>query len=833
MPRSQPGLTVSNDAVQALSLYFQLLNVTEAHVAWRTRRRREQHLGADAEPGRWGYFFKKLAENGIRPDEIRSSMADTCVESVFTKHPTEAKRWSVLRIHREIGNMLRERENAITAQEQQECFHRACMLLERLWLTSEIFDKKPEVEDELNNLLFYLTEVFPELHRIIDAQLKGAWHTTWPDQPRLTIDSLPQLRFGSWVGGDRDGHPLVTAEVTRMALSRYRSAALKVVRDALQSLASSLSFTVGQAPLPEQFKDSVHANAPEPWKALVLDLSTKLETFRPADLEARLKSLSDAVSNLGAQHFVEAEIDPVRRLLQNTGFHLVRLDIRQNSDFYHCAVQQLMQAACHPDADVYSSWDETQRIGFYEYELRQARPFSHRTMELPREAREVCDTFEVVRETIDKYGKDGLGSLIVSMTRSLDDLLAVYILGRETGLTRMGPNGLFCELPVVPLFETFEDLTRAPAIMNAFLAHPVTRASLPQVNGRPATMVMLGYSDSNKDTGIIASQWALQVAQSELIKVADCHGVTITFFHGRGGTIGRGAGPTHRFLEALPPRALEGGLRITEQGEVIAQKYNLTSTASANLHWLVAGTVGSKLLGSRRSQAKGLDEAMDGLATASRRAYRRLIDHPQFLEFYRTATPIDAIERSRIGSRPSRRTGQATLNDLRAIPWVFSWNQSRFYVPGWFGVGSALESIEEMSPANYSLLKNNVESSPFLRYLFYNVESSLMSSDIKWMQAYAELVPDEAVRSDVLQLILDERERTCTHLNALFDGPVEQRRPRLLATMRMRQEQLNVLHAEQIRLLREMRSRSIPDEAVVESLLLTLSAIASGLRTTG
>jgi phosphoenolpyruvate carboxylase len=347
-------------------------------------------------------------------------------------------------------------------------------------------------------------------------------------------------------------------------------------------------------------------------------------------------------------------------------------------------------------------------------------------------------------------------------------------------------------------------------------------------------MVMLGYSDSNKDTGILSSQWALLRAQQELVAIGKKYEVDVQFFHGRGGTVGRGAGPMHRFLEALPSGALRGGLRLTEQGEVIGQKYNTIKTATANLEYLVAGTTGARLLNAHRKDGPSrLNDVMERLSAYSQARYKALLSADGFMQFYRQATPIDAIEQSRIGSRPSRRTGQASLEDLRAIPWVFSWNQSRFYLPGWYGVGSALAQLEREEPELYAYISAECQNTPFLRYVFYNIESSFNSADPKWMAAYLDLVEDEAVRTQFSHTIESEYALTAAQLTQLFGEPLELRRPRFWKTLKARDAHLQGLHAEQVRLLRELRTTDSPDSATVESLLLVINAIASGLRTTG
>lgn len=831
---------LSDQTVQAISFTFQLLNLAEEHVANSARRTRESIQGTSAEPGHWGHYLKSLKDVGFSPKEVREKIATLKVEPVFTKHPTEAKRWSVLQLHREIVRILRHRETARTERESARCASLARGVIERLWLTGEINFQKPRVEDELDNLLYYLSEVFPStLHRL-DENLLNAWQEIWPKEAPLSAKQMPHLEFGSWVGGDRDGHPLVTADVTAYTLTKMRKTALRILGDRLNKLAGLLSLTQTHSDCPNELRVALEAwgvieNGQEPWRDYAKALAERLDSINRAELYEAIENLAVWLESAKAVRTAKHHVRPLLRILDTIGLHLARTDIRQNSTFYEKALSQMMAAAGIPNAENFSEWSEDEKLRFLNQELATPRPLTHASMNLPREASEARDTLGVVAAHIERFGADGIGTLIVSMTRNLCDLLTVYVLAKEVGLTHEDGNGLRCILPVVPLLETYEDLEGGPAIVDAFLSHPCTRRSLDTgVSGaEPRMMVMLGYSDSNKDTGILASQWVLFNAQQNLVAVCLRHGVKATFFHGRGGTIGRGAGPTHRFLEALPQQSLDGGLRVTEQGEVIAQKYNTPATATANLEWLIAGSLGAEMLASKHPMSNEISDAMHLIVAHSRTAYRALLDAPGFMTFYRQATPIDAIEQSRIGSRPSRRTGQASLEDLRAIPWVFSWNQSRFYVPGWYGVGSALDALEATGAEPYNTFQQSIQSTAFLRYVFYNIESSLSSSDEDWMRTYAQLVKEDDIRERLLTQILDERARTVRHLNKLFKRPLPERRPRFYQTIKKRESLLKQLHRRQIALLEKQRASEEINPETTEQLLRVVNAIASGLRTTG
>ena len=853
-----PARELSVKGVQALSLSFQILNLVEEFVANEARRIRESTPGMPAEAGLFAFYLGRLRESGLSPRRLRAVLRETVVEPVFTKHPTEAKRWPVLGLHRELYQLLPELGEDSAGFSARRAEERARAVLERLWRTGEIFFQKPGIGDELDNLLFYLQEVLPEAVAGMDRRLRDAWWTTGCGDAREE-PPLPRISFGTWVGGDRDGHPLVTAEVTAETLVRLREAARRVLDGELRVLEDSLRFATDAQPLPAFLRKALRARTGgalpgEPWRAWIRSLRERLapdhpEAYaRPEELADDLRLLGKALREVRGGELVRQLVDPVLRQVEVFGLHLARLDVRQNSAYHERAFAQILEAAGLEEGKGFLGWGEEERHAFVEAELQSPRPFLQPWTEVGAEASGVLDCYRVLTSHLDRHGRAGLGSLIVSMTRSLTDLLMVYLLGRETGLTRGATGELTARLPVVPLFETLDDLERAPGILDAFLRHPVTRRSLQAIaaedsqyrsaRGQPVQPVMIGYSDSNKDGGIVASQWALYRAQRELLAVGRKHGVVLRFFHGRGGTVGRGAGPTHRFVEALPFGALKGGLRLTEQGEVIGQKFNNRETASWNLELLTAGTMAVTAEDPHPAIDAATEERVQALADRSRQAYRELLETPDFLSFYRQATPLDVLEHSRIGSRPSRRTGTSTLADLRAIPWVFSWNQSRFYLPGWYGVGSGFARLRKERPDDYEALRAGVGAWPFLRYLLFNVEASHASASPDLMREYAAMVEEGTVRERFLGRIETEYRRTGRELKTLLGGNLAERRPRFLETLRARDHGLQRLHREQIRQLQAWRAalaarRRREADRLLGEILYTINAIAAGLRTTG
>ena len=868
------GEAAPEAVAQAHTIAFGLLGMIEQNAATQQRRRTKAERGAEHEPGLFARHLQRLRDLDLDGDQIAEALPTIRVEPVLTAHPTEAKRATVLEHHRRLFLLLVRRENPIYTPAEQEALRAQIKVeVERLWRTGEIFLEKPDVASELRNVLHYLQHVFPEAQRLLDRRLRQAWREAGLDEALLEEGRrLPQLRFGNWVGGDRDGHPLVTAETTENTLGALRRGALLLLHRHLTQLVVRLSISERLAAPPDALtryieetvealgepgRRAVARNPEEPWRQAINLMIARLPIEVNGDGEGRLREgpdtyrfaheladdlalLHESLVQVGLDRLAAADVAPVQRTVETFGFHLAHLDIRQNSAFHDLAVEQLLEAAGEAETG-FGSWSEARRRTFLDRELARRRPFTMPGQSLGPEAEATLDCYRVLTRHVDRYGPDGLGALIVSMTRSVSDLLVVYLFAREAGLATVTGEGLVCSLPVVPLVETIEDLEHSPQILADFLDHPVTQRSLAHQQAdagteRPVQQVMIGYSDSNKDGGIVASLWSLYRAQEALSAVGDERGVRVRFFHGRGGTISRGAGPTHRFLAALPRGSLQGDLRMTEQGETIAQNYANRLHALYNLELLVAGTMGETLRHRHGTSPEEVSHAvMDHLAKTSRQAYEHLLTADGFMAFFSQATPIDAVEASRHGSRPARRTGRRTLADLRAIPWVFSWNQSRFYLSGWYGAGSALETLRENDPDAFETVCDRAFSWPPLRYLVTNISTSLLTADPALMQDYAAMVEDDAVRERLLGRVRDEYDRTRRMLEVIFDGPLEGRRPRLRRLLALRDEGLHTLHRQQIDLLRRWRAEddAARSEALLLKVLLTVNAIASGLRTTG
>ncbi|KGE02782.1 phosphoenolpyruvate carboxylase [Pseudohaliea rubra] len=876
---SAAGDALAGDAaqhgLQAYSIAFQLLNHAEENAVAQLRRATAR-LGAKAsEAGSWEQVFAQARGRGLAPEEIAAQLRVLRIEPVLTAHPTEAKRQTVLEHHRALYRLLVERENSMWTPAERAALDAATeAALERLWRTGEIYLEKPRLQDERRLVLHFLAAVFPAAVSAFVQRLRQAWESAG-FAPALLAgpDALPQIAFGSWVGGDRDGHPGVTAALTAETLSRHRAAALALADEGLAQLAAKLSLSVHrQAPPPsllaaisersealgEAGRAALERNFEEPWRQFVNLLRAALPGageipaagafLRAAELDEALGELTEALSAVGADRLVAADVEPLRLQLRAFGFHLARLDVRQNSAFHDRALASLLSVAGVAGGEDYPAWSAVERRALLEGELATARPFVRAGQAPVGEAAAVLGCHEVLADELARHGPDGLGALIVSMTRSTEDLLAVYLFARDAGLLAASDDGWACPLEVVPLFETIDDLARAPAILDDYLGHPLVRRSLVLRQARdglprPQQQVMVGYSDSGKDGGIIASFWGLYRAQRALAAVGHRHGVQIRFFHGRGGTIGRGAGPTHRFVRALPPGTVGGDLRVTEQGETISQKYANRGTASHHLELLAAGALAATAFDvAGRSDPADLGPIMDRLADASRGCYRTLIDAEGFIAFFGDATPIDIIEASRHGSRPPRRTGRRTLADLRAIPWVFAWNQSRFVLPGWYGLGTALEALAEEDTAAFErLLAAKAETAdrwPPLHYLLSNIATAWMTASPGVMRRYAALCEAEEEGQALLAMIEEEYERTGRLLEAVYGAPLAQARPRIQRVLARRDEALAPLHRHQVALLARWRAlradgNDAAADALLPELLLSVNAIAAGLGVTG
>ncbi|MBK6284444.1 MAG: phosphoenolpyruvate carboxylase [Draconibacterium sp.] len=857
------------------SICFQLLNLTETNGAVQTRRKEEDKNTLSSINGLWANSFEILKKNGFTADEISSVFSEIEVQPVLTAHPTESKRPVILRKYRELYLLLVQRENSMyNSYENLENRNEIKRVIGSIWNIDEYYMEKPKVETELENVIHYFVNVFPEIVNLLNRRLLQAWEFSGFNSEKLIeTNNFPVLKFGTWIGGDRDGHPFVTAEVTRKTLLTLRLNAFLILKNELLKLSENLSFYCDINNLPrelsERFKEiiaeigsetkgMVTAHRNEAFKLYVLLLIEKLPIkmgieqsfelvekrgnyFESHQLANDLQVLKNGLKKYGVSVLADHEVNQTIHFIKTFGFHLAELDIRQNSNYYEKALLQIVNES-KTGEKITEVLSEELKAEIIKTELQTNRPFVRDWSNLPDEAKNVLECFAVLQNHIVHFSGTSIGSLIISMTRNVDDMMMVYILAREAGLTFFDKT-LVLKLQLVPLFETIDDLIASPEIMDEYFKYPEVQNSLEfQRNEKNLLFktqeIMIGYSDSNKDGGILASSWYLYKAQKEITEVAKKHGVQIKFFHGKGGSISRGAGPVHWFLRSLPHGTLSGKLKITEQGETIEKKFANKINAAYNLELMLAGTTLNTLLHkinpATHNQAA---EILEYMGMQSKMFYSELLQNEHFLEFYQQATPIDVIEESKIGSRPARRTGKRTFADLRAIPWVFSWGQSRFHITSWYGVGSTLEKMQNEFPEKYVTLKKLIPTSQFVRYVLTNIDTSLATTDVEIMKMYAELVTDKNVRETVLHILLTELEKTQNLMQELLGRPMHERRKNHFYSTGLRAEALDILHKNQIKNLKLWRNPELTDptekDKLLKELLISVNAIANAMGATG
>lgn len=842
--------------VQALSISFQLLNLIDENNATHHRRKVENNVGADNIQGSWAQTFAHLKKKGHKETDIAKVIKKVDVQPVLTAHPTEAKRITVLEIHRELYKMLVRRENPNLSVSEKENLREDIMsLLERWWRTGEIYLEKPRLEDERSNILHYFRNVFPVALDLVDRKLKSAWEQAgFSSQTLSDAKDFPVLEFGSWVGGDRDGHPFVTPEFTAETLGVHRKEALLIHKESIETLLKKISFSEHLVTVPSWFKEKlkeekarfgnkgkkvIGRNPGEPWRQFTslmlqklnntIDGSLKPETtYRSAkELLGDLKILRESLNEIQDERFVDRYIFPVERKVITFGFHLAKLDIRQNSAYHEKAISWILNAAGFEDSD-YGNWSEEKRLAFINEELKSNRPFLTPGYPCKEEAGNVISYFKVIKDHTDQHGHEGLGSFIVSMTRSLSDLLVLFLFFREVGLDHT-------PFQVAPLLETIEDLEEGENIIDQYLKHPITQKRFR--NKGKMQEVMLGYSDSNKDGGILSSRWTIYKSEAKLTAIAKANGFELSFFHGRGGTISRGGGKVHRFLHSMPPGSMSGQIKMTIQGETIANQYANLLVATYNLEMQLSGSLRQAMDQRDEDPFAVAFDILERAQEQSKAKYRSLIEHPQFIPFYREATPIDVLEESKIGSRPSRRTGATSLDDLRSIPWVFSWSQSRFGITGWFGLGTGLKAIKEESPEEYAQLKALAQRWSFLKYLMIQLETNLLSADPEIMEQFKNLMEDQSVANELYDMIMEDYQLGLELIDDILGGNKTERRFAKLMDNEIRSNGLAPLHQLQIEEIKKWRAKPKDDEDIKAKLLhnqlLIVNALAGGLKSTG
>ena len=853
-------------ALQAQGIWFQLIAIAEQNAAMRRRRRTERARGREALRGTFANVIAEAAEDGVPARQIEGLLSNLRIRPVITAHPTESKRVTVLEKYRRIYLLLRDLElPRWTELERTRLLADLKDQIELVWMTGELHLEKPTVQHEVSRGLHFFDEtLFTQAPKIL-AHLDDALAKHYPGRH---FEVPPFFQFGSWIGGDRDGNPCVTTRVTAWTLRQNALASLRYYRDRLVALAKALSITERALPVPQSFRDELRRelestgeaeaiaarNPGEPYRQFLTVVLRKLEAsvarvegqdiggpgaYDNADgLILHLCMIEAALEAVGSRSIAANLVRPVRRAVEIFRFSTVRLDLRENTTRTTAALRALWWAtAGHGDANPPELGSREWRVWL----LRElARPLSGPRLipELPAEAADLIAMFRQAGEVRRGLDRDAFGSFILSMTRSVDDILGAYLLAKEGGAFLDATGTEICAMPIVPLFETIADLRAAPAIMREALSIPIIRRSTHWQND--VQEVMIGYSDSNKDGGFVASNWELAKAQSQLTKVGTEAGMAIAFFHGRGGSVSRGGAPTGRAIAAQPAGSIRGRFRVTEQGEVVSYKYANKGTALYQME-LLAASVLEHALKSEREEAlrpkREFDDALEALSGASRAAYSGLICHPDLVSYFQAASPLEEIAMLNIGSRPARRFGAKSLSDLRAIPWVFAWAQNRHVITGWYGVGTAIASLLEVrGDEGLALLRRMFNESRLFRLIVDEVEKTLLLVDLDVARDYASLVAQEGVRNNILGRIEAELKLTREMVLKVSQGKeLAERFPEYRRSLLSRLPTVNEVNREQVELLRRFRGarNEAEREAYKSAVLLSINTVAAGLGATG
>jgi phosphoenolpyruvate carboxylase len=856
---AEVDVATATHLARAFSTFFHLANITEqVHRARELRRQRAVHGG-------WlDRAAQLIRERDISSTDIADAASRLAVRPVFTAHPTEAARRSILSKLRAVADELdaeakRAALYGADPRDTARADRRLAELIDLLWQTDELRVNRPDPRDEARNALYYLTDLAadaaPQVLTDLSATLRGLGVTTLPTARPLT--------FGTWIGGDRDGNPFVTPAVTREVLLIQHEYGIRAVEALLGNLYLELSVSrrlrlvsidlaaslakdldaLGPA-VADRFR---RVNAEEAYRLKIRCIQAKLANtrlrinratpHRPGldyhgteellrDLELMRVSLGRHNGELSAT----GRLDEAIRVVSAFGLHLAIMDVREHADAHHAVLSQLYAGV--GEVHDYDSLDRRSRTDLFVRELDSRRPLSGLTTELTDAARKTFDVFTTIRDAQDRFGTDTIGSYIISMTRGIDDVLAAVILAREAGLVDVHSG--MSRIGFVPLLESGAELNAGGELLDALLSVSSYRRL---VTARDDVQeVMLGYSDSNKEGGITTSQWAIHRAQRALRDVAAKHGVRLRLFHGRGGTIGRGGGPTHDAILAQPYGTLDGAIKVTEQGEVISDKYTLPVLARENLELTVAAVLQSAVLNTTpRVSAEDLarwDNVMDHVSAVAHTSYRSLVDDPDLSAYYWAVTPTDLLSALNIGSRPARRPdASAGLAGLRAIPWVFGWTQTRQIVPGWFGVGSGLAAARESGMGDE--LAAMYRSWHFFHTFISNVEMTLTKTDLAIAESYVRALVPEPLRH-IFARIQDEYERTVAEvLSVTGRRSLLEDQPALARTLATRDHYLKPLHHLQVAFLAQRRRSDTPDEKLERALLVIINGIAVGMRNTG
>lgn len=843
------------NVIRSFSIYLQLVNIAEQN--HRVRRRHEYQHQEDevVQPGSLEAGVASLLENKVEPDMISNLLQTVSLELIITAHPTEATRRTVLQIHKRIAGLLQQLDQPCTKRDRKSLEESLFNEITALWQTDELRDRKLTVMNEVANGLYYFDEtlfdVLPQIHQDLEELLFEKYNQKW-DVPTF-------LRFGSWIGGDRDGNPNVTAATTWSTLENQRDLALQKYRTALEELMHRLSHSTKRVQISEELLASVEQeesllssrttwrNEDEVYRRKVSIMFEKLDHFGQGELgyktsEELLQDLSIIQNSIESHHpngYTLKLLQKLKRQVELFGFHLASLDIRNHSGEHESAIAEIFRTVnVTPD---YKALTEDEKIDVLTKVLQDRRPLISIFDTYSPETQEIIEVFRMIRRAHQEFGERAIEVYLISMTQSASDLLEVLVLAKEVGLYRVYPDGrVLSKLHIAPLLETIDDLTAGPKMMEQLFQLDLYRNHLAARND--SQEIMLGYSDGSKDGGTLTANWKLYKAQQEIHDMAKKYDIRLKFFHGRGGSLGRGGGPLTRSLLSQPAETLGDGVKITEQGEVLSSRYLLPEIAYRSLEQatttlLTAIAHVSNEAEQDNSRCAAWEDAMDEISEHALTKYQSLVfKDPDFLTYFKQATPLLELGALNIGSRPMSRKGSERFEDLRAIPWVFAWTQSRQLFPAWFASGTGLQHFAK-KPGGLSLLQHMYKEWPFFHSTIDNLQMALTKADLTTAKEYADMVQDETIQQRIFNEIKEEYTRTKEVILQITEqADLLDHIPNIKESVRLRNPYVDPLNFLQVQLVQELRQKRENDDDTSELLrevLLTINGVAAGLRNTG
>lgn len=835
----------THDLTLACGLFAQILNIAE-DVHHERRRQIHEEAGHSGAEGSLTETVRKLKAGKVNGKAVQQQLDNTVVTAVLTAHPTEVQRQTVLNFNRRIRALLPQRERCTNAEALALLRREIDTVLLGLWQTSETRHHKLSVNDEINNgvSIFPMSffEALPKLYRNMERDFQTAY-------PDVRVPNI--LKIGGWIGGDRDGNPFVSAETLRFAFRRHADAVFRFYRSELDKLYRELPLSIRRVKvnddvmaLSAQSPDEEIARTEEPYRraiayimaramgkarSLGLGMGCKFGFLEPyASVEEfldDLKKLQRSLYENGSQLLAEGRLADIIRSVSVFGFHMMPLDLRQHAGKHADVVAELFQ---HAGLEDYNSLNEEQKQAALLRELSHQRPLYSPFITYSDHTRHELAIFNEARKIKDEFGEDAVTQSIISNCEQPSDLLALALLLKESGLLTVENGKPHSRINIVPLFETIEALENACPVMETMFRLDWYDALL-ESRGN-IQEIMLGYSDSNKDGGYVTSSWCLYQAELGLVELFKKYNVRMRLFHGRGGSVGRGGGPSYQAILAQPAGSVAGQIRITEQGEVITAKYADPGNAQRNLETLVAATLEASILPDKKDPDAKL---MQDLSDVSFKYYRELITHPDFIDYFLQTSPIQEIATLNLGSRPASRKTLARIQDLRAIPWVFSWMQNRLMLPAWYGFGSAVETLCEGNPDTLAALRKHAQNNPFFQAMLSNMEQVMAKTDITLAENYAGLSESPDKAKVIFGMIKEEYQRSRKALLDLLQTEELLRDNRSLArSLALRIPYLNALNGLQVAMLKRLRKEPDNPHALL-MVHLTINGVAQGLRNTG